>query len=104
MNNGSRPLVMLAVGVVLLMAAALAADVVLSSSSIRVIGPPTSWSGEVLRSEMTGAYPMAAAIRGYAPVSGYAVYGEAGGGYGVFGSSSSNAGISGAWTVLSTSR
>ena len=95
MNNGSRPLVMLAVGVVLLMAAALAADVVLSSSSIRVIGPPTSWSGEVLRSEMTGAYPMAAAIRGYAPVSGYAVYGEAGGGYGVFGSSSSNAGVGG---------
>ena len=51
MNNGSRPLVMLAVGVVLLMAAALAADVVLSSSAISVVGPPTSWSGDVLRSE-----------------------------------------------------
>jgi len=95
MNSGSRTLVMFAAGVVLLMAATLTADVVLSNNAIRVIGPPTDWSGEVLRSEMTGAYPAAAAIRGYAPVTGYAVYGVTGGGYGVFGTSSSNAGVRG---------
>jgi hypothetical protein len=86
---------MLAAGVILLMAAVLAADVVLSSTAISVIGPPTGWTGDVLRSEMTGSYPVAAAIRGYAPVTGYAVYGVTGGGYGVFGTSSSNAGVRG---------
>ena len=95
MNNGSRTLVMLAAGVILLMAAVLAGDVILSSTSIRVIGPPSGWTGEVLRSEMTGSYPVAAAVRGHAPVTGYAVYGVTGGGYGVFGTSSSNAGVRG---------
>ena len=95
MRQGSRTLTMLAAGVVLLMAATLAADVVLSDSAIRVVGPPTAWSGQVLYSEMTGAYPVAAAIHGYAPVTGYAVRGESGGGYGVLGTSSSNAGVRG---------
>ena len=96
MRQGSRALAMLAAGVVLLMAATLAADVVLSNSAISVVGPPTSWTGQVLYSEMTGAYPVAAAIHGYAPVTGYAVFGEAGGGDGVLGTSSTNAGVRGA--------
>jgi hypothetical protein len=95
MTQGSRTLAVLAAGVVLLMAATLAADVVLSNNAVRVVGPPTAWTGEVLYSEMTGAYPVAAAIHGYAPVTGYAVYGEAVGGYGVLGTSSTDAGVRG---------
>jgi hypothetical protein len=86
---------MLAAGVVLLMAATLAADVVLSNSAISVAGPPTSWSGEVLRSEMTGFNPSAAAIRAFALGTGTAVYGTGVGGVGVYGVSSSNAGVYG---------
>jgi hypothetical protein len=98
MNNAPRTLVMLAAGVVLLMAATLAADVVLSNSAISVVGPPTSWTGEVLRSEMTGAYPAGAAIRGYATVTGTAVHGSSVGGAGVYGASSSNTGVRGSST------
>ena len=96
MNNAPRTLVMLAAGVVLLMAATLAADVVLSNSAIRVVGPPTAWSGEVLYSEMTGFNPSAAAIRGYASSTGTAVSGSSFSGVGVFGVSSSAAGVYGA--------
>ena len=95
MNNAPRTLIMLAAGVVLLIAATLAADVMLSSSAIRVVGPPTASDGEVLYSEMTGGYPFAAAIHGYAPGSGQAVYGEAADGVGVYGTSSNAIGVRG---------
>jgi hypothetical protein len=86
---------MLAAGVVLLMAATLAADVVLSNSAIIAVGPPTSSSGEVLRAEMTGYYPSGAAIRGFASSTGTAVSGSSSSGIGVFGASSSASGVYG---------
>jgi len=95
MNIASRNLVMLAAGVVLLMAATLAADVVLSTSGIRVFGPPPTSTGAVLYAELQGSWPQAAAIEGYAPSTGSAVYGNAAGGVGVRGASSSNAGVLG---------
>ena len=83
MNIASRNLVVLAAGVVLLMAATLAADVVLSTSGIRVFGPPPTSTGAVLYAELQGSWPQAAAIEGYAPSTGSAVYGNAAGGVGV---------------------
>ena len=80
MPDPSRPLKMLAVGVILLMAVALAADVAVNSTNIDLVGEPPGSSGSVLDVEMTGSWPSANAGGFHAPTTGTAVFADAAGG------------------------
>ncbi len=95
MNRGSRMLVMLAVGVVLLMAATLIADVVLSSNAIRATGNPPGASGALIYAELLGAGPLDVAIKGYSASSGVAIHGVSSSSAGVLGSSGNTYGVYG---------
>jgi hypothetical protein len=95
MADGSRTLAMLAVGVVLLMAATLAADVVLSSNTVSVTGNPPGASGALIHAELQGAGSSDVAIRGYVTANGIAIQGFASSNAGVVGSSGNSYGLSG---------
>lgn len=58
-------------------------------------GDPASANGEVLKVEMTGTWPNANSLTGYAPATGTAVRAEASGGVGLSASSQDNYGIQG---------
>jgi hypothetical protein len=95
MNRGSRTLVMLAAGIVLLMATTLVADVVLSSSAIRATGNPPGASGALIYAELQGAGPSDVAIKGYSAASGVAIHGVSSSSAGVLGSSGNSYGVYG---------
>lgn len=101
MSRTLRPLTFLAAGAIVLMAAALGADVAINSNNISltghadIVGPPPTWSDAVLDVEMTGFWPSASAGRFSAPSTGTAVYGYAAGGMGVFGYSGTSYGVAG---------
>jgi hypothetical protein len=101
MNRGSRTLVMLAAGVVLLMAATLVADVVLSSNAMRVTGNPPGASGALIYAELQGAGSGEVAIMGYSTGTGVAVHGAATKNAGVVGTSTYSYGLSGTSTYNS---
>ena len=96
MADGSRTLAMLAVGVVLLMAATLVADVVvLSSNAISVTGNPSGTSGALIYAELQGAGSSEVAVKGVVSANGIAILGSASANAGVVGSSGSSYGVSG---------
>jgi len=95
MNTGSKTLVMLAAGIVLLMTTTLVADVVLSSNAISATGNPPGASGALIFAELQGAGASDVAIKGYSPSSGVAIYGFASGNAGVLGSSGNSYGVYG---------
>jgi len=101
MNRGSRTLVMLAAGVVLVMAATLTADVVLSNNTIRATGNPPGASGALIYAELQGAGPSDVAIKGYSAGTGVAVHGAATENAGVVGTSTDSYGLSGTSTYNS---
>jgi hypothetical protein len=92
---------MLAVGVVLLMAATLVADVVLSSNAMRATGNPPGASGALIYAELQGAGPGDVAIMGYSTGTGVAVHGAATKNAGVVGTSTYSYGLSGTSTFNS---
>jgi len=98
MNRGSRTLVMLAAGVVVLMAATVIADVVLSSNAIRATGNPPGASGVLIYAELQGAGPGEVAIKGYSAATGIAIHGAATNNAGVVGTSTHSYGLSGTST------
>lgn len=93
MTSQSRTLVTLTAGVVLLMAAALAADVAISTGTINVIGQPSTSSGAVVRSEMQGSWPTGRAIEAYVVTTGTAVLAQSSGGAGIYGASTGSYGV-----------
>ena len=99
MVSTSRPLSFLAVGAMLLMAAALAADVAVNSTNIYltgyadIVGPPPSSGDSVLDVTMTGSWPAARAGGFHAPSTGTAVFADAAGGAGVRGESDNSYGV-----------
>ena len=101
MRDPYKPLKMLAVGVILLMAAALAADVAVNSTNIdltgyaEIVGAPLGSHNSVLDVQMTGYWPSARAGGFYAPTTGTAVFGNAAGGVGVYGDSENTYGVRG---------
>ena len=101
MVSTSRPLSFLAVGAMLLMAAALAAYVAVNSTNIYltgyadIVGPPPASNDSVLDVTMTGSWASARAGGFHAPSTGTAVFADAAGGAGVWGGSNNSYGIRG---------
>lgn len=94
MEIRSRTIGKLAAGVVLLMAATLAADVAVHSNGINVLGNASSMPGNALvRAELSNYSASSAAVYGYAPTTGTAVYGRGTGGVGVSAMSTSSYGV-----------
>jgi hypothetical protein len=99
MTSISRPVSVLAVGAMLLMAAALAADVAINSTNIDltgyadIAGPPPASNDSVLDVVMTGFWPSARAGGFHAPSTGTAVFADAAGGVGVRGDSEGSYGV-----------
>jgi hypothetical protein len=60
----------------------------------QIQGPPSAWTGAVLKSDMTGTYPAAKAMWGNS-ATGAAVYGESTGGVGLYGYSNTNYAVRG---------
>lgn len=105
MSQQNRRLQMLGAGVVLLMAAALAADVAVNSTNLEILNGYADISGQapsstdsVLDVTLTDSQAAARAGGFYAPSTGTAVRGEAAGGTGVSGSSTGSYGVWGSST------
>ncbi len=101
MSHTYRPLKMLGIGAILLMAAALAADVAVNSTNLDItgyadiVGQPISSTESILDVQLDGYWASARAGGFYAPSTGTAVFGDAGGGTGVYGDSEGSYGVRG---------